>query len=317
MRHTRSWLQELSLLLLINLMISCLLFLLSEDDSFTELWVYTNCIGLCCALLAELLQRIAAKRLKVWQAHLLTLAPGLLLGLVLAALLGQPEALTYMLAQPSLSWRNWALCLLMTLIGAGFALSRYQAQVYRAELERERRRLAEYHQADTQAQLRLLQAQIEPHFLFNTLANVHSLIGLQPEQAQKMLTHFNNYLRASLQRTRRPFVTLKQELELIENLLEMAKIRLGDRLVYQLDIKAHLLHCPFPPLLLQPLVENALMHGIEPLLGQGELSISADTDGEQLVLTVSDNGVGLQQACTRAGAGIGLANVRQLSLIHI
>jgi len=314
MTRPQRWLKELILLLSINLVISCLLFLFNDSDQFLPIFVYANSVGFCSALLAELLIKLAGSRIQVWQAHILTIAPGLVLGLLLAALLGFPEAADHMLSQSSLDWRNWALCLLITLIGASFALSRYQAQVYRTELEQERRRLAEYEQADTLAQLRFLQAQIEPHFLFNTLANVHSLISFNPQQAQNMLTHFNGYLRASLQRTRLPLTTLQQELELVVNLLEIAQIRLGERLHYRLEVDDSLQGWLLPPLLLQPLVENALEHGIEPLMGQGVLLIKAHRQDDLLLLRVEDNGVGLQS--THGAAGVGLQNVR-LRLRHL
>lgn len=307
---TAGFAKELLLLLLINLVISTLLFLLSETDDFLALFIYANCVGFSCVCLAQLLTLLASQQLKVWQAHLLTLAPGLLLGLTLAGALGYPEALDYMVSQPLQSWRNWALCLLLVLIGAAFTLSRYQAQVYRAALERERRQLAEYRQADIQAQLRLLQAQIEPHFLFNTLANVDCLISRDPQQAQQMLSHLNHYLRASLLRTRAPVTTLAQEFELLAQLLAIAKIRLGQRLSYSLNLPAELAESVLPPLLLQPLVENALSHGIEPLLGHGTVQVQATQHAQGLLLRVTDNGVGLTGQTPKA-PGIGLHNIRQ------
>ncbi|MBF3728005.1 histidine kinase, partial [Burkholderia pseudomallei] len=122
-----------------------------------------------------------------------------------------------------------------------------------ASLETQRREAAEARQAETAARLALLQAQIEPHFLFNTLANVQSLIERDPARASTMLDSLNRYLRASLGRTRKAASTLGEELELIEALLQIASIRLGERLRYAIDVPAPLRELAFSPLLLQPL----------------------------------------------------------------
>lgn len=131
----------------------------------------------------------------------------------------------------------------------------------RATLETERREAAEARQAETAARLALLQAQIEPHFLFNTLANVQSLIERDPTRATTMLDSLNRYLRASLRRTRNTKSMLGEELELVDALLKIASIRLGERLSYTISVPENLHALPFSPLLLQPLVENALLHG--------------------------------------------------------
>ncbi|RQQ35645.1 sensor histidine kinase [Burkholderia stagnalis] len=186
-----------------------------------------------------------------------------------------------------------------------------QAARMRASLETQRREAAEARQAETAARLALLQAQIEPHFLFNTLANVQSLIERDPARATTMLDSLNCYLRASLSRTREATSTLEEELELVEALLKIATIRLGEaRLRYAIDVPAALRALPLSPLLLQPLVENALLHGIEPSVDGGEVRIRGTCDSDLLVLSVSDTGVGLGNGGTKLHGGVGLANVR-------
>jgi sensor histidine kinase YesM len=179
----------------------------------------------------------------------------------------------------------------------------------RTALETEKRRAAELHQSETAARLAMLQAQIEPHFLFNTLANVQSLISRDPERATQMLDHLNRYLRASLGRTRKPQSTLAEELSLIEALLSIAAIRLGERLQYRIDVPLDLRDAILPPLLLQPLVENALLHGIEPAVDGGSITVSAARDGAHLVLSVVDTGVGLGVS-SHVHGGVGLSSVR-------
>jgi LytS/YehU family sensor histidine kinase len=174
-------------------------------------------------------------------------------------------------------------------------------------LERESRRAAEALHAETAARLALLQAQIEPHFLFNTLANIHSLIQEDPHKAGVILEQLNAYLRTSLRRTRQPTSSLGEELELVETLLAIAAARLGPRLQYMVlapeELRAHEL----PPLLLQPLVENAIRHGIEPAIAGGNIRVEVLQVNDGLELSVVDTGVGLNE---EAPQGVGLANIR-------
>lgn len=161
------------------------------------------------------------------------------------------------------------------------------------------------------AQLRLLQAQIEPHFLFNTLANVQSLIGREPARASTMLDHFISYLRESLAASRAQTGTLAQEAALLRHYLELIQIRMGERLAFTLDIPAALANQPLAPMLLQPLVENAIRHGLEPKVQGGRLLVAARRDGGHLVLTVQDDGLGFGAQPDSAGTGVGLAHTRE------
>ncbi|GGP21501.1 sensor histidine kinase [Silvimonas iriomotensis] len=185
----------------------------------------------------------------------------------------------------------------------------FQSMRMRTALETEKRRAAELRQSETAARLAMLQAQIEPHFLFNTLANVQSLISRDPERATQMLDHLNRYLRASLSRTRKPQSLLQEELTLIDALLSIAAIRLGQRLHYRIEVPDALRDLVLPPLLLQPLVENALLHGIEPAVDGGSITVSATREAGQLVLSVLDTGVGLGVS-SHVHGGVGLSNVR-------
>jgi LytS/YehU family sensor histidine kinase len=153
----------------------------------------------------------------------------------------------------------------------------------------------------------LLQAQIEPHFLFNTLANIHSLIKEDPETASLILEELNSYLRTSLRRTRVATSTVGEEIELIEALLAIGAARLRARLEYTIRVPPAVRETPLPPLLLQPLVENAIRHGIEPAIGGGSIEVEARRTDDALELTVRDTGVGFN---AEAPPGVGLANVR-------
>ena len=155
--------------------------------------------------------------------------------------------------------------------------------------------------------LRLLQAQIEPHFLFNTLSNVLMLIPTDPDTAEEMLSDLNAYLRISLERTRQEGFTLSQELDLVRRYLNIFKIRLGERLEFDIDDRTGKPALPFPPLILQPLVENAVKYGIEPLVEGGKIQVICQKTNHKLHIRISDTGTGTDPV--EGGAGIGLDNV--------
>lgn len=162
-----------------------------------------------------------------------------------------------------------------------------------------------------EAQLRLLQGQIEPHFLFNTLANVSSLMDDDVSRAKLMLETFTDYLRASLGSMRRTEATLGGELDLVSHYLQLMKTRMEERLRYTVECEPDVRDVAMPPFLLQPLVENALHHGLEPKVEGGSVRVSARRDGAELVLEVLDDGMGQDATRRRPGAGMALANVRE------
>jgi Histidine kinase/Histidine kinase-, DNA gyrase B-, and HSP90-like ATPase len=179
---------------------------------------------------------------------------------------------------------------------------------------------AEMQRALTAAKLSALQAQIEPHFLYNTLANAQSLTRTNAPSADAMLGHLITFLRLSLPANGDIHgdknSSLGQEIERVAAYLEIMKIRMGNRLRYQIEMDKALRHHRFAPLMLQTLVENAIKHGIEPKIGGGMIMISAHKDGDQLCVEVTDDGRGLSTATS--GSGIGLKNIReQLQLAYV
>ena len=162
----------------------------------------------------------------------------------------------------------------------------------------------------TEAQLKLLQTQLEPHMLFNTLANLRALIGSDPTRAQHMLDHMVAYLRATLGASRASAHSVQAEFDRLRDYLELMAARMGPRLSYTLILPPELAHLKMPPLLLQPLVENAIQHGLEPQVQGGSVTVRASHDGTFLKLDVLDTGVGLSGDPARAG-GFGLTQVRE------
>ncbi|MBV1776319.1 histidine kinase [Burkholderiaceae bacterium DAT-1] len=174
--------------------------------------------------------------------------------------------------------------------------------------EQEQRATSERHAME--AELRMLQAQIEPHFLYNTLGGVVSLIEIDPTRARIMLERFIDYLRASLNASRHEHATLADELKTIRALLDILALRMGARLRYRIEVADELLSHPCPPMLIQPLVENAIKHGLEPKIEGGEVCICARQTPGQLIIEISDTGMGLDAAPT-SGTRVGLSNLRQ------
>ncbi|MBL8382130.1 MAG: histidine kinase [Burkholderiales bacterium] len=264
--------------------------------------VFSQCIGLATYALIDLPRR------RLWPAGAPRVLP--MAGLVLAGSLGgwfvgsvAGGALLGLPGQPLALSTTAAAGFIVLTAAAGFAGTFYFWT---------RERIAAGEQRAAEAQLRLLTAQIEPHFLFNTLANLQALIAVDPARAQAMLAHLDAWLRSTLAASRSHSTTLDDEFRLLRDYLEILAIRMGARLTYRLDLPIALARLPVPPMLLQPLVENAVRHGLEPRIEGGAVTVSAREEGRQLVLTVADTGLGLAPGtATTAGTGVGVGHVRE------
>ena len=158
-----------------------------------------------------------------------------------------------------------------------------------------------------EARLQVLQAQIEPHFLFNTLANVRRLYDKDRRAGRTMLENLMRYLEIALPRMRESETTLEHDAELVDAYLRIQQIRMGRRLAYRIDIPEPLRSCPVPPMMILTLVENAIKHGLAPAPAGGRIHVGAHAESARLVLSVADTGVGLTPG---SGGGTGLANIR-------
>ena len=167
-----------------------------------------------------------------------------------------------------------------------------------------------------EARLQVMRAQIEPHFLFNALANVKRLCQTNVNDGLTMLDNLLRYLRAALPKMRGEGTTLADEADLVEAYLAVLQIRMGDRLRYRVEIASELRSQPFPPMMLLTLVENSIKHGIAPASQGGAISVRAVVAAGFLEVVVADSGLGFGAAPT-AGTGIGLSNTRnRLTALH-
>jgi LytS/YehU family sensor histidine kinase len=213
-------------------------------------------------------------------------------------------------------WRNYALLnyltqldwLLMTylfLIGLAFALA------YRRESEARALNTSQLETRLVEAQLQALQRQLHPHFLFNTLNTVSGLIRTDPNAADTMIDRLGDLLRMTLHKSGIQEVSLKEELDVLGKYVEIERTRFGDRLTIDMRVQPETLDAQVPSLVLQPLVENAIRHGIAPNARPGCIAVHADRDDDELVLQVLDNGDGLPPDRLMAlNRGVGLDNTR-------
>ncbi len=275
-------------------------------------FVYSMLIGTCTVGLVEIGSYALAdpsahdRWPKGWKGIALIIAP-----LVLGYIAGSKLADLYF------GWSSWddtpvlKTSVTISLI-AGIAISyffhaRSRQQGLQAQLK------ATQLQA-TEAKLKLLEAQLDPHLLFNTLANLRVLIGLDAVKAQTMLDHMIAYLRATLSGSRASEHRLEQEFARLRDYLELMQIRMGARLTFELDLPHSIKNHMIPTLLLQPIVENAIKHGLEPSKGGGKILIQAHQEANRLVVEVSDTGLGNELARFQTSAqdqGYGLSQVRE------
>ncbi|MBX3674926.1 MAG: histidine kinase, partial [Burkholderiales bacterium] len=177
-----------------------------------------------------------------------------------------------------------------------------------AELARARAERSELEKNVLQARLALMQAQVEPHFLFNTLANVQHLVEVDPPSASRMLESLIQYLRAALPRMREDTTTVGRETDMAKAFLDIHRMRMGSRLDYVVEVPEALRCRPFPPMMLITLVENAVIHGVDPCCEAGAITIRASEEGGKLRFSVSDTGRGISP---KKGTGVGLVNIRE------
>jgi len=289
--------------LLFNALVAGFLTAIGFGGGFQVNLVFSNCIGLSIGVLL-----VGVLRFKLAPApRAAAAAAAILVGAALGGMLARLITGTGSSGDGSHEGQSLLLGLVFGAVAATFFWLRERNANLRRELQRGELARLEAEKQALVAQLRLLQAQIEPHFLFNSLANVSALIEADPSRAAQLLDALIRYLRTSLQRTRAEGGTLGDEIALLTAYLDVLKIRMGDRLAYAFAVPDALLACDFPPMLLQPLVENAIRHGLEPKLAGGHLDLMATQESGRLRLRVSDDGVGFAEI---PGEGVGLANIR-------
>jgi signal transduction histidine kinase len=287
-------------------------------------WFFTNtildlmrialCIGYTSMVLVTIAGNLRDSTIPREARQIVAIVVGSFLGTILAGLI-RGLNLSHMFTE-----RLWGVSMTMGLgIGIGCVVvgaaifrerqARSEARLHRAEAER-----SQLERNMLEARMQLMQAQVEPHFLFNTLANVQHLVETDPPAASRMLESLIHYLRAALPQMREAATNLGREVDMARAFLEIHRVRMGKRLEYSIDVPMSLRALPFPPMMLISLVENALKHGIDPCCDSGTIAIRATTADGALTVSVIDTGAGI---VPKAGGGLGLSNIRErLRALH-
>jgi len=303
--------QTLLLIVTINTSVAALLSI-EDDRPFWHPFITAQCFGLAIAYCVNaaapwdktrpIRKLVAAVAIGVCVSVILVIA-------IKGYVIGDPAYRMPDLLQHLGRWAETAMFGLVmgTCVSLLFLLKFRDARLQERFLKSEAERNLLSRQA-AEAELKLMQAQIEPHFLFNTLSSVQFLTETDPPRAGQMLGHLLAYLRAALPQLRSGGTTLGQEADLANAYLSIMQMRMGGRLSYSIDVPAELRPHHFPPMLLMSIVENAVKHGVEPQAGGGSIRLQAQRSGESLTVVVADSGADIPDPI---GQGVGLSNLRE------
>jgi len=317
----QTFLRDYSIVIVINTICAVIVtYVLSLHGSFWGNWVFSMCIGTTATLLVD------GGRLLMWgngKPHRFKLYVLTLIAVPISYFIGSAISIKLLGISSGAAWSEQinhstemlVFVALISVVATWIFWSRNEMLSLKAQAEAEKARSSAVEKQAMQAQLQLLQAQIEPHMLFNTLANLQGLIAIDPARAQHMLDQLIHYLRATLSSARADKTTLIHEFDLMRAYLELMSVRMGARLTYALHLPNDLHDVTIPPMLLQPLVENAIKHGLESKIEGGHIDVIAKREGDALSLSVADNGLGLEAThhphYLKHGTQVGLDNVRE------
>jgi sensor histidine kinase YesM len=310
--NLRHVLLDLFYVVIISTLIAVFLTVTGISRSFLTNFVMSLSFGVSIASMVHLLLWIFSPKPEKAIPIVLILVVGVVCGMVMGLQIG-PFILRHIFSTALTQSKSTPLQAIVFALAFGgtvtyFFYSRARLKVSKEIIQQERIKRLSSEKEALEANLRLLQAQIEPHFLFNTLSNVLSLIDTDPANGKSMLVDLIHYLRTSLSRTFPEPITLDQEIDMIKAYLNIQKIRMGERLYFKIELSEATRQHPFPPMLLQPLVENAVKHGLEPKMEGGEIMIKAMQENNLLRIEVIDTGFGFSSSHE---AGVGIGNVRE------
>jgi len=298
------FIRNLTITFFISCFIALFLYVLDYGGSLTHSFIFSQVMGFStcsCIHLAMFVRRPSR-----YHELYVTVAVGIFFGILIA--IGILKIILSTVIDSTSLGKTIFLALSFGVIISLFFTIRRKLTDTTDRLREEQVKTLENEKNILQARLKLLQAQIEPHFLFNTLANIEGLLADDVDTAREMLHNLTIYLRGSLEKGRKTETSLKEELEMVRAYLDLYKIRMGDRLQYSLQTETELDDIAVPPMLLQPLVENAIRHGLKPKPEGGKIAVRASRHGKQIQLEVADTGLGL---ASTEKQGIGMSNVKE------
>lgn len=289
-------------------------FKLTPGDAF-ENFLHSYCIGflICLGILGPrswLGRRHRPRPMMMAALAVLGMLFGLFAGRALAAWISGHSLRWAVLFEVGTLVTSMVISVFATFAATVYFWTREREAVFNLQTSQARERAEIVSRQLTETQLRLLRAQIEPHMLFNTLSNLRTLIAQNPQAAQTMLDRLIDFFRASLQASRSEWSSCQREFDLAHDYLALISIRLGPRLSYELALPAELASVEMPSMLVQPLVENAIKHGIEPAMDGGQVRVSLRQVGAELELRIDNSGVALDDA-RLSDDGYGLQHLRE------
>ncbi|MCP3899895.1 MAG: hypothetical protein GY707_09315 [Desulfobacteraceae bacterium] len=304
--------KDLAATFVINSIIAIILaFWILKGHHFIDIWVVSQCIGLSICFFIVL--TLAHTQINTRNQLFIKISAGLIIGAIAGAIAGS-LFLYIKYDKPFLAYfkssfgENLFLGVFFAIPITYFLLSLTKFEDYENRLQTEKIKSLTLEKQAVIEELKSLQAQIEPHFLFNTLSNLKSLLDIDVEKGILMLDELNGFLKISLQRTRQVTISLSQELELVKHYLNIFKIRMGERLDYKIIADEEIKKISLSPLIIQPLVENAIKYGLEPKIEGGKIEIKCSINDNFLIIAISDTGCGLD---TNSEFGIGINNVNK------
>lgn len=295
---------------LFNTIIALFLTHLEYGAGFAINFIFSQSIGLsiCTSILTGHLFLKNPTALQHFIMILITLTLGAVLGSFLGAFILDISLSGVFQGKPVSLFQLLGIGILFGSVITYFFFSQERIAQTRAEMQEERIKRLDSEKSALEAHLKMLQAQIEPHFLFNSLSTVLTLMDMDRKKAGKMLTDLIQLLRISLSKARAETTTIGHEMEMVRAYLNIYQIRMGDRLQYNIQAEENLKKKSIPPMLVQPLVENAIKHGLEPAVAGGLITIKAHKDNHRIRITVKDTGNGLDET---GNGGFGLTNIRE------
>ena len=296
--------------LVFNTIIAIFLTSVGYGGDFVTNLIISQCIGItiCLCILIALYSLKPTKPITQLVTIMIAMTIGAVIGPIFGSVFTGINPPTIYYEQPGHITKAVFLGILFGSVISYFFVSREKISATEALIQEEKIKRLTSEKKVAETELRLLQAQIEPHFLFNTLSNILSLLDTDQTKGKSMLEDLIHYLRSSLSKTREKTSTIGHEVEMIRAYINIFKVRMGDRLRYNINVPESIKDFPFPPMLIQPLVENAIKHGLEPRIEGGEISFSAEEEGGILRFEISDTGLGFNED---GEIGVGLSNVKE------
>ncbi|MBI5417835.1 histidine kinase [Candidatus Poribacteria bacterium] len=316
-RNIEFKLKDFLYVFIFNTIIALFLTIIKFGGSLITNFIYSQCIGNLCALSTYIASRFTTNSNPIIKLAIAILAMiiGIILGITIGSMANGISIITFINEYSTSFIQTIAISLLFSAIIAYIFISRENITIAKAQVLEEKLKNISNEKNILETNIRLLQAQIEPHFLFNTLSTILSLMDSDINKSKIMMEDFTNLLRTSFSKTMDKNTAIYDELEIIKSYINIFKVRMRNRLIFKTNIPDNLMQYHIPSMLIQPLVENAIKHGIEPKIEGGEILIQINTTVDKMHIAVIDTGIGFK--IDTKSNGVALNNIKKrLELLY-